>query len=144
MFLRTLAAVVMVTLAFFASPVHAQEEPATGPVAANAVVTSDLVKEAGGSRTLKALFVSYGVVQGFDMASTIHARNRGAVEANPLMRGNYATGLAVKAAFGAVTMLTINQMEKKSKKAAILTMIGINVGTAAVIAHNIRNARRLK
>lgn len=142
---RTLTAAVMVTLAFSASPARAEERPATRPVAPNAVVAAAWAKEAGGSSAaVKALFVSYGVVQGLDMASTMRARNRGAVEANPVMQGSYAKGFAVKAALGAVTMLAVKQIEKKSKKAAIITMIAANVGTAAVIAHNMRNANRVR
>jgi hypothetical protein len=143
--IRTFTAAVMVTLAFSASPVRAEERPATGLVAPNAIVAAAWEKEAGGSSAaVKALFVSYGVVQGLDMASTMRARNRGAVEANPLMQGSYAKGFAVKAGLGAVTMLAVRQIEKKSRKAAIVTMIAANVGTAAVIAHNLRNANRLK
>jgi hypothetical protein len=74
--------------------------------------------------------------------STMVARNRGAVEANPMMQGGLARGLAVKAAMGAVTVLAVHAMEKKNKKAAIVTMIALNVATAAVVANNLHNAQR--
>ncbi len=142
---RTITASVIVALAISVSPVRAEERPATGPVAPNAVVAAAWAREAGGSSpALKALLVSYVAVQGLDMASTIKARNRGAVEANPMMQGSYAEGFAVKAALGAVPLLAVRQIEKKNKKAAIFTMIAANVGTAAVIAHNMRNANRLR
>ena len=145
---RTLTASVLATLMFSTVAVTsaaADERPSGAVVAPNAIVAAAWEKEAGGSSAaVKALFVSYGVVQGLDMASTMRARNRGAVEANPLMQGSFAKGFAVKAGLGAVTMLAVRQIEKKSKKAAIVTMIAANVGTAAVIAHNLRNANRLK
>ena len=142
---RTLTASVLVALAFTASPAHAEEKASSVLVAPSAAVAAAWQKEAGGSSgAVKTLFVSYAVVQGLDMASTVHARNRGAVEANPIMKGSYAKGVAVKAALGAVTLLAVRVIEKKSKKAAIITMIAANVATAAVVANNMRIARRLK
>lgn len=123
----------------------AEERPTGAVVAPNAVVAKAWAKEAGGSSAaLKTLFVTYGVVQGLDMASTMQARNRGAIEANPAMQGSYGKGMAVKAALGAVSFLAVRAIEKKSKKAAIITMIAMNVGTAAVVANNLRNAKRLR
>jgi hypothetical protein len=142
---RSIAAALVTALMFSVSPVAAAEGPGTEPVAPNAVVAKAWAKEAGGSSAaVRTLYATYGVVQGLDMVSTVVARNRGAVEANPGMQGSYAKGVAVKAAMGAVTMLAVRAIEKKSKKAAIITMIGANVATAAVVAHNIRNAQRLK
>src|SRR5213079_731146 len=93
---RTVAASVLIALAFTVSPVRAEERRSSEPVAPSAAVAAAWDKEAGSSSTaVRALFVSYGVVQGLDMASTMRARNRGAVEANPVMQGNYAKGMAV-------------------------------------------------
>ena len=137
---RTLAASVLVVLAF-TTTVRADERRSGEVVAPSPAVAAAWAKEAGSSSgAVRTLFVSYALVQGLDMASTIQARNRGAVEANPFMQGNYAKGMAVKAAFGAVTMLAVRQIEKKNKKAAVITMIAANVATAAVVANNIRNA----
>jgi hypothetical protein len=125
--------------------VAAEERPSGAAVAPSAAVAKAWAKESGGSSaTFKTLLATYGVVQGLDMASTMKARNRGAVEANPLMQGSYAKGIAVKAAMGAVTMLAMRGLEKKNKKAAVITMIAMNVGTAMVVANNMRIASRLK
>jgi hypothetical protein len=58
------------------------------------------------------------------------------------MDGSYAKGMAFKAAMSASTMLATRAMAKKNKKAAVVTMILVNGVTAAVVANNVRNARR--
>ena len=142
---RTVAGTVLVVLAFTVSPVRAEERKSSDPVAPSTAVAAAWAKEAGaGSTAVRALFVSYAAMQGLDMASTMTARSRGAVEANPVMQGSYVKGMAVKAALGSVTMLAVRQIEKKNKKAAVITMIAANVATAAVVANNMRNARRLR
>ena len=141
---RTLAAALAASLMLSVVPVAASERPSE-PVAPSAAVAAAWAKESkGSSAAVRTLYATYGVVQGLDMASTMVARNRGAVEANPVMQGSYAKGVAVKAALGAVTVLAVRGIEKKSKKAAIITMIGLNVATAAVVAKNIQNAKRLR
>lgn len=141
---RTLAAALTASLMLSVVPVAASERPSE-PVAPSAAVAAAWAKESkGSSAAVRTLYATYGVVQGLDMASTMVARNRGAVEANPVMQGSYAKGVAVKAALGAVTVLAVRSIEKKSKKAAIITMIGLNVATAAVVAKNIQNAKRLR
>ena len=145
---RTLTASVLAALMLSSGSTvfaAADERPTGTVIAPNAIVAKAWAKEQGGSSAaVKTLFVTYGVVQGLDMASTMKARNRGAVEANPAMAGSYGKGMAVKAALGAVSFLAVRAIEKKSKKAAIITMIAMNVGTAAVVAHNLRNAKRLR
>jgi hypothetical protein len=141
---RTFAASLAASLMLSVVPVAASERPSE-PVAPSAAVAAAWAKESkGSSAAVRTLYATYGVVQGLDMASTMVARNRGAVEANPVMQGSYAKGVAVKAALGAVTVLAVRGIEKKSKKAAIITMIGLNVATAAVVAKNIQNAKRLR
>ncbi len=142
---RSLSASLVAALVLSTVPVAAAERPDTEPVAPNSVVAAAWAKEQGGpSAAIRTLYATYGVVQGLDMVSTVVARNRGAVEANPAMQGSYARGVAVKAAMGAVTLLAVRAIEKKNKKAAVITMIAANVATAAVVANNIRNAQRLK
>lgn len=141
---RSLAATVLATL-LLSTVAGAAERPGSDPVAPNSVVAAAWAKEAGGSsKAVRTLYATYGVVQGLDVVSTVVARNRGAVEANPVMQGGYAKGVAMKAALGAVTMLAVRAIEKRNKKAAVFTMIAANVATAAVVANNVRNARRLK
>ena len=96
------------------------------------------------SKSLKALYASYGVLQGLDMYSTIAARRNGARELNPIMSGSYAQATLVKGLVSAGTMAAVKRIEKTNKKAATFTMVAINVVTAAVVVNNFRNARRLR
>lgn len=96
------------------------------------------------SPALRKLFISYGAVQGLDVISTAVARNRGASETNPLLRGGFGQGLAIKAGLGAVTVLATRAIHKKSRKAAIITMIALNVASAAVVVNNIKVANHRK
>ncbi len=123
----------------------AEERRSTDPVAPSAAVAAAWAKESqGSSATMRTLYATYGVAQGLDMVSTIVARNRGAMEANPMMQGSYAKGVAVKTAMGAVTMLAVRSMEKHHKKAAVITMVALNAVTATVVANNMHNAAKLK
>lgn len=134
----------LVALMVFTSSAYAGERPdSTDPVAPSRAVAEAWKQEGqrSSSPTLRALFVSYGAAQGLDLATTIKARHSGAVEANPALQGNYATAAAMKVALGAVTIAAARSMEKKSKLAAILTMVGANAATVAVAAHNMRVAR---
>jgi hypothetical protein len=141
---RSIAVSLVAALMLSAVPVAAAERPGSEPVAPSSAVAAAWAKESGGSSAaVRTLYATYGVVQGLDMVSTIVARNRGAVEANPAMQGSYARGIAVKAAMGAATILAVRAIEKKSKKAAVITMIAANVATAVVVANNMRNAQRL-
>jgi hypothetical protein len=94
----------------------------------------------GTSPAVRNLFISYGAVQGLDVISTAVARNRGARETNPVLRGGFAQGLAIKAGLGVATVLAVRAVQKKSTKAAIITMIALNVATAAVVVNNIKVA----
>jgi len=96
------------------------------------------------SKSMKALYASYGVMQGLDMYSTIAARRNGAREVNPIMDTGYAQASLVKGLMAAGTFAAVKKIEKKNKKAAVITMVAMNVATAAVVANNFRNARRLR
>lgn len=96
------------------------------------------------SKSLTALYASYGVLQGLDMYSTIAARRNGAREMNPIMSGSYTQATLVKGLVSAGTMAAVKRIEKKNKKAAAFTMVALNVVTAAVVVNNFRNARRLQ
>ena len=140
--IRTIAASALTALMLCSVSVRAEDRPTSLPVAPSDAVAKAWAKEAGGSSSaVRTMYATYGVVQGLDMVSTFAARKRGAVEANPVMQGGYGKGIAMKAAMGAVAILAVRAIEKKSKKAAVITMIALNVGTAAVIANNLRNAR---
>jgi hypothetical protein len=140
---RTCTAFVL-ALGVVVPAVHAEERRSSDPVAPTAAVAAAWKQETKPSSTLRALFASYGAVQALDMASTIKARNNGAIEANPVMQGSYAKGMAMKAALGAATMVAVRSIEKKNRKAAIITMIAANVATAAVVAHNMQIASQAR
>ena len=50
--------------------------------------------------------------------------------------------MAVKAARTAASIYLVEKVWKKNPATAIVTMVAVNVGTAAVVARNFRNARR--
>ena len=142
---RTIAAAAIATLMLSGVCTAAAGPAGTDPVAPSRAVAAAWAKEAKGpSAAIRTLFVTYGAGQGLDMVSTVVARNRGAVEANPVMGGGYARGVAIKASAGVFTVLAVRAIEKKNKKAALFTMIALNVATAAVVANNVRVARRLR
>lgn len=148
--LRTIAAIVLVTAA---TPVQAEERAANGLTAPSKAVADAWAREAQerrefdgreGSKATTILYGSYGALQGLDMYSTVVARNRGAREVNPLMDGGYAQAGMFKALMGAGTFAGVKVLEKKNKKAAIVTLVVMNAVTATVAVNNFRNARRLK
>jgi hypothetical protein len=94
---------------------------------------------------LVPLYISFGVLQGLDVHSTVRALENGAVEANPLMKGvaDSAFGLAAaKAAAGAGVVFASERMWKRNKVAAVLFMTATNSAMAWVVDHNHRVARR--
>ena len=58
------------------------------------------------------------------------------------MSGGYGKAAAIKAGLSAGTLLATRAMAKKNRKAAVVSMWLINGVTAAVVANNVRNARR--
>lgn len=92
--------------------------------------------------SVKGLFGSYAVLQGLDIYSTSVALRRGAREANPLMRTSVGQAVAFKAAMNLTTYYVVNKMSRNNRKGAIVTMVILNGVTAAVVANNMKNARR--
>ena len=92
---------------------------------------------------LSALYGTYGTLQALDVVSTRRAIAAGARERNPLMQnGSLGAMIAVKAAAGASTIYFAERMWKKNRVGAVIVMAALNGATAAVVAHNQRNARR--
>ncbi|HXH06710.1 MAG TPA: DUF5658 family protein [Vicinamibacterales bacterium] len=124
-----------------ASPAAAQERFAADlrlPVVADAV-------SQGRSTLLPVLYGTYATLQVLDVTTTVAAIRNGAAEANPAVApvaGSHARFLAFKAASTALTYGAVRAIEKKNRKAAIATMLALNVATALVVANNARNARR--
>jgi hypothetical protein len=59
------------------------------------------------------------------------------------MAGGYGEAAAVKVLLAAATMVAIKKLEKKNRKAAFVTMVALNVATAAVVVNNVKNAQKL-
>lgn len=140
--LRPMAALVVLSVS---TPAFAADKAEV--LAPSAAVAVAWAKEAGpkgpSSAALNVLYGSYGALQTLDMVSTIKARQQGAREVNPMMTGSYGQATATKALLAAATMGGVKAIEKKSRKAALVTMIALNVATAAVVATNFRNSRQL-
>ncbi len=97
---------------------------------------------------LPAMYAAQAALQALDAHSTYAAINRGAVEANPLMKGvvgNKGVMMAVKAGVAASTILLAEKMWKRGNRVgAIATMLIANGVTAAVVANNYKVASSLK
>jgi hypothetical protein len=143
---RSVGWVLAVVMVGIAIPAAAEDGTANGHLASPAHVVPLWAKDdraKSSSAAVKALSGSYGALQALDIYTTIVARRRGAVEANPLMNTGFTQAAAFKALMGATTLITVKAIEK-NKKAAILTMVALNSVTAVVVANNVRNARRLR
>jgi hypothetical protein len=150
-----------IAAAFFASALacnaaSAQELPAVSlqeaarsqavPTAAPAGITSAGVALARQPRpgALVPLYASFATLQVLDAHSTSRALDRGAVEANPVMKGlagNPTALLALKAAGTAGVIFASERMWKKNRTAAVLFMVAANSAMAWVVQHNYRAVR---
>jgi hypothetical protein len=141
--LRPMVAVLLLSSA---APVWAADKAAE-PVAPSAAVAAAWAAEEAqrgpSPKILNALYGSYGALQALDMASTMSARTRGARELNPILDGGYGQATATKALLAAASVGAVRLIQQKSRKAALVTMIALNVATAAVVITNTRNARQL-
>ena len=93
---------------------------------------------------LVPLYVSFGALQILDARSTLHAVDRGGVEANPVMKGvvsHPAAFFAVKAAATTGVIIASEKMWKKNRTAAVVFMLAANSAMAWVVQHNYRIAR---
>ena len=141
--LRSIASVVLLAVA---APAFAGEK--AEPTAPSSAVAAAWAKEAQqpkgpSTAALKALYGSYGALQTLDMVSTVKARQQGAREVNPMMTGSYGQASATKVLLAAATVAGVRALEKKNRKAAVVTMVALNVATAAVVVNNYKNARQL-
>jgi hypothetical protein len=144
MFRMTLRSVAAVLVLAVATPAFAGEKDAAAPSAAVAAAwAKEAEHKAPSTAALKALYGSYGALQTLDMVSTIKARQQGAREVNPMMTGSYGQASATKVLLAAATVAGVRAIEKKNHKAAVVTMVALNVATAAVVVNNYKNARQL-
>jgi hypothetical protein len=93
---------------------------------------------------LPALYASLAGLNALDVYSTSRALDNGAREVNPLAApaaGHAGMSLAIKAASAVTSIYFAEKLWKKNRAGAVVTMIVVNAATAAVVAHNFRNAR---
>ena len=94
--------------------------------------------------SLVPLYASFATLQALDAHSTSRALDRGAVEANPMMKGiagNPTALLAVKAAGTAGVIFASEKMWKKNRAAAVFFMVAANSAMAWVVQNNYRAVR---
>ncbi len=91
---------------------------------------------------LPVLYGTYGALQALDVLSTRKALAAGAREGNPLMKTGLGPAIVIKTATGIATVYVVEKTWKKHRVGAIVLMAVINGASAAVVAHNARNARR--
>jgi hypothetical protein len=95
--------------------------------------------------SLVPLYLTFASLQVLDTDSTIEALSRGYRESNPLLEpvsGHRGAMLAVKAGVTLGTIMLVERVWKgRHRRAAVLTMIGLNVGYGLIVASNYRRAR---
>jgi hypothetical protein len=94
---------------------------------------------------LVGLYVALATLQALDITSTRRALKAGGVEANPLVApftGSTVAMTALKASVTGATIFASERLWKKNRKAALITMIGLNAAYGAVVSHNYRVGAR--
>jgi uncharacterized protein DUF5658 len=147
-----IAFVVLICAAGAAGRISAQElervTPVDSAVATLAAPTpsSPNTAEVGRARVrrpdpLVPLYVSFCALQVLDIHSTWRAVDRGAVEANPVLRGvvgNQVGMVALKAAGTAGLIYASEKMWKRNRTASIIFMVAANSAMAWVVQNNYR------
>jgi hypothetical protein len=99
-------------------------------------------------RLLLPSYIVFAALQGIDAFTTVRAMDSGvAREANPLMRpfaGNAGAMFAIKGAATAATVLAVEKLWTRDRRAAIVTMIALNAAYALVATHNVRIAGQMR
>jgi len=94
---------------------------------------------AGSTSLRRSMYVSFAALQVMDIMSTSRAISGGATEANPVMSGfvnNKAAFYGVKAATALSTVFIAERIARSHPRRAAIMMAVVNVGYAAVVAHN--------
>ena len=93
---------------------------------------------------LVPMYVSFCALQALDAHSTWRAIDRGAVEANPVVRGvvgNQVGLVALKAAGTAGLIYASEKMWKRNRTASVIFMVAANSAMAWVVQNNYRAVR---
>lgn len=94
-------------------------------------------------RLLVPLYVMQITLNGLDVHSTARALDAGHREGNPLFKdGDAKKMIGAKVASSALSVLLAEKLWKRHRVAAVLMMVGVNGGMAAVVANNYRLAGR--
>jgi hypothetical protein len=96
---------------------------------------------------LVPLYASMATLQGLDAVSTWKALAAGGREANPLVAplvGSPAMLLALKAGVTGSMIYASERLWRQNRKAAVLLLVGTNVGYAVVVSHNLALAARAR
>lgn len=142
----TLIALMLLTLAGPARAAESELVTQAPPDIAATLVTPPLAFTVEAPRRpalLPVLYVSYAALQVLDARTTAGALSRGAREGNPLLRQqpNQIGIWAVRAATTAGTIYFAERVWKRNRLAAVLVMVTVNSGYAAIAAHNAKLAR---
>lgn len=104
-------------------------------------------RRSDGRATLTTLSVMSAALQGLDAYTTMSALNKGAVEANPMMRGiagKPAMLIAVKSSMTAATIFAARSLWPRNKVAAIAVLAVSNGVMATVVAHNMSVIKQMR
>jgi hypothetical protein len=133
-----------VSIAAVADTVVAKSLLAPAVAAASGIDESPRAGTAPRALTLPMLQVSFGALEIMDVVTTMRALDAGLTEANVAVRGVADRPIAlasVKAGAAAATLILVNRMARKNRRAAIITMIAVNAAYSATV---IQNARALR
>jgi hypothetical protein len=128
------------------SSLFAGEPPADATVLDATRPASDRLgtEQSARPKMLVPLYVSFASLQVLDAHTTARALDRGAVEANPIMRGftgSTAGMLAIKTAGTAGVVWASERMWRRNKTAAVIFLVAANSAMGWVVQHNYRAAR---
>ena len=153
-----IACVLLICAAGSAGRLSAQEleratlgDGAVPPLAAPTPLAAPALSSANAAEVARAherrpdplvpLYVSFSALQVLDIHSTWRAVDRGAVEANPVLRGvvgNQVGLVALKAAGTAGLIYASEKMWKRNRAASIIFMVAANSAMAWVVQNNYR------
>ena len=123
------------------SRVDAVEAVSVPAASLQAAPVADRIAGSQRPRALMPLYVSFASLQMLDAHSTMRALDRGAVEANPIVKGVVGSVpgmLAIKAAGTAGVVWASERMRRKNKAAAVLFLVAANSAMGWVVQHNYR------
>lgn len=87
--------------------------------------------------SMTGMLVTHATLQGLDVVTTLRGLDAGRREVNPLLKsGNSALIIGSKVAVTTASILLAKKLWKDNPKAAMVTMVAMNVGLSMVVAQN--------